>query len=183
MDLKTKKTLIAVFIAFLMITSIAGFIFTPESNTQIKKYKDVDFARDGDRWTTDFGGKRISILADPESLQEQKIVSINNLNFAEKIYLSINPKEDLGRVSIELNSLLSLLTPRVVNSCYVDIDECKSSPIKQCKDATISNKVILIKLENTTSINYHQNCLEIKGKEDEIIKFLDSMIVSAIQPL
>ena len=183
MDNKNKKILISIFIAVLMTTSIAGYIFAPQSedNTQKKKYNNLEFIREGERWTTDINGRKISIFSDPGALSEQKTISITNLNLAQKIYLSVNPTENLNRISAELNNFLPLLTPRVITSCYVDIKECKSLPIKTCNDATNLNKVILIKIENITAVNFHGNCLEIKGSEEEILKFIDNLIVSTVQ--
>lgn len=165
-----------------MITSVAGFIFAPEDNNNQEKkvYKNIEFVRDeNNRWLVN-NRNQITITVSPTNLKEQNIINIDELNSAEKIYLSLNPSQNLNRILLELNSLLPLLKPKIVSSCYVDLSECNTLPIKTCKDATNLNKVILINLDNRTNINYNNNCLEIKGDEKDIITFLDNLIVSLL---
>ena len=165
-----------------MVTSIAGYIFVPQDNlnSQTKKYKNHEFVNINVRLTTNFNAQQVSILKSPELIQEQNVVSISTLNSAEKIYLSFNPTENVNRILFEINNLLPFLKPRVITSCYEDMKECKSLPLKICNDATDLNKVIIIKIENNTNLNYNKNCLEIKGSEENILGFIDDLIISAI---
>ena len=182
MNEKNKKILISVFIAILMITSIAGFIAFPQTKTidEKKFYKDLEFTREGDRWTTDANNQKISVLINPEEIKEQDIKA-KDLFSSQKIYISVNPKDNLGRISQELNNLFNLLNKRIITSCYSDIPGCESLLIKTCKDATNLNKVIIIKIENNTNIKYNPNCLEINGDEKEIVNIIDYLIVSSIK--
>src|SRR3989344_4024401 len=141
-----KKIILSSFIIFLMVTSIAGFIFAPEENQfeEKKNYKDIEFVKKGERWFTTVNNNEYSILIDPNTLSEQNIISLNNFKTAQKIYVSVDPRQQLGRILPELNYFLSFLNNKIVSSCSLDIAECKSLPIRTCKDATAFNKVILI---------------------------------------
>ncbi len=183
MDAKKKKLILALFISFLMVTSIAGFISLPSDNSNIetKQYKGLEFSYINDKWVAFVNNIPIQLAFDPEILGEQEIVNLNKLNSAEKIYISTDQNET-GNFLIyqELNSLSQLLIPKTINSCFEDSQECVKLPLKSCEDAKDLNKVIVIKKENNTNIKYNNNCLEIIGSESEIIKFIDQLILSSL---
>ena len=78
------------------------------------------------------------------------------------------------------NIFSQLISPKIINSCYIDSEVCKKLPVKTCNDAKDLNKVIIIKKENKTNIKYNNNCLEIIGNEIEIVKFIDKLILELI---
>ena len=81
MDTKKKKLILALFISFLMITSIAGFVSLPEENNpDIKKYKGLEFSSINNKWVVYVNNNPISLSFDPESLEEQKIINPKQLN-------------------------------------------------------------------------------------------------------
>lgn len=178
-----KKVVLSIFIVVIMVSSIAGFIsFSPDedSNKEIE-YKNIKFTKINEQYTTIFNNNQITISKNPLLLEEQNMINPQKeLNSAQKIYISINPKEDINRVVFELNNLIKVLRPKAITSCYIDIEECKKLPIKTCKDATNLNKVIILKKENTKTINYKNNCLEIIGSDNDIITFIDQLILSTI---
>ena len=183
MKLKTKKIIIALFICFLMVTSIAGFIAISEEdnsfNQEKKYFKEREFVRENDRWTTDFNGNKISILINPELLREEAI-DFNKLRQSEKVYVSLNPKNDISLIGSEINLFLQMLNKKLILSCYEDSEECKNLPLRTCKDATSLNNVILVKLNNQSKFEFNQNCLQIEGSEKEIATYVDSLIVSLL---
>lgn len=183
MEFKTKKIIVALFISFLMITSIAGFIFAPDESTvnlEKKYYKNLEFTRENSRWVTNYNGVLVPIFTIPDLLQEQNIVNPNELKSSQKIYISVNPKQNLGNVFNELNSLTNALNVKIVTSCYEDNEECKKLPLKTCKEANNLNKVIVVKIDNSSILEYNRDCLTIQGTEKEIIGFIDNLIVSLI---
>ncbi|MBS3171551.1 hypothetical protein J4449_02990 [Candidatus Woesearchaeota archaeon] len=180
MDTKKKKLILAIFISFLMISSIAGFITLPanENNFEIKIYKGLEFSNINNKWVYLLNNNPIPLSFDPELLQEQDITSPSELNSAGKIYVSSDQEESNNLIYQELNILTQLLIPKTVNSCFEDSEKCSKLPLKKCEDAKDLNKVIIIKKENNKEIKYRDNCLEIKGSETEIIRFIDQLILS-----
>ena len=179
-----KKVLLSSFIILLMVTSIAGFIFIPQDNSgnsEKRVYDGIEFVRTNDRWFTTVNNNQYSILISPDQLSKQNSINLNDLRRAQKIYISVNPKNNLQRILPELNYFLSFVNTRIVSSCYLDIPECRSLTLKTCKDATELNKVIVIKTEENTKISYTNNCLQMIGTESEIVKFIDELIVSVIK--
>lgn len=166
-----------------MVTSIAGFIFIPDRNPNEEKIvsNGIEFVRNNDRWFATVNNNQYSVLVSPDQLSTQNIIKLNDIRKAQKIYISANPKQQNQRILAELGYFLSFVNTKIVSSCYADIPECRALPLKTCKDATESNKVIIVKLEDNTSINYNNNCLQIAGSESEIVKFIDKLMISVMK--
>lgn len=181
MDLKKKKLILAVFISILMITSIAGLINLPENqNSTIKKiYNGIEFNYINNKWIALVNNLQIPLSFDPEILGSQNITSVNELNSAQKIYLS-NNQNLTNNIYQEVSIFTQLSSSKIINSCYEDSEACKKLPVKTCNDAKDLNKVIIIKKENKTNIRYLNNCLEIIGNEIEIVKFIDQLILDLL---
>ena len=182
--IKRTKIILALFICFLMITSIAGFISLPEpnqdNNFETKTFNGIEFKNINNRWVTLVNNNQIALSFDPEIIGKQDILNIQELNSGEKIYFSTDQNSTDQRIYQEINSLTALLKPKAVNSCYEDSEKCKTLPLKTCNDAKGLNKVIIIKKQKITNIKYNNNCLEIIGTETEIIKFIDQLILSLL---
>ena len=166
-----------------MITSIAGFVIFPESENnvnEIKKFRGFDFVNINNKWVAAVNNNQVVISFDPELVGEQNIIPIGELNSGEKIYFSSDQNATNYQIYQEINSLAPLLKPKTVNSCLEDSEICAKLPLKTCNDAKDLNKVIVIKEQNITSINYKNNCLELIGTETDIIKFIDQLILSLI---
>ena len=166
-----------------MITSIAGFISLPSDNPNnfaTKVYKGIEFSNINNKWVASKNNPQVALSFDPEIIGEQDIIDINVFNFAEKLYVSTDQNETNFRIYQEVSQLSQLLKPKVINSCYIENEICKSLPLKTCTDAKALNKVMVIKVGNTHSIKYGDDCLEIKGGETEIIRFIDQMILSIL---
>src|SRR3989344_4725535 len=181
MNKNKYKIFLTIFIVLIVVTSIAGFVAFPsnvsneqnnEQSKEKKYYNGIEFLRTNNRWNAILGNTQISIYSSPDSVRKERITNAKNygLNQAQKVYISINPEDNLDRAMSEIGNLQLILRPRLVVSCYKDSEKCKSLLLRTCKEATSLNKVVIIKKENITSLNYNQNCLEIKGSESEIIK-------------
>ena len=169
-----------------MISSAAGFIFSDsasdDSNLVTKKYKGNEFISLQTGWVTSINNQQIFIYNDPEliGLGKTLIKDEYRLNSAEKVYLSINPEVELDKILSHFNNIALLIKARISVSCYEDSEECKTFTIRTCENANPANKVIIIKEQQNLSINYKDNCLEVYGSEEEILKFVDQMILSLL---
>ena len=182
-----SKILISIIIIFLMITSVLGFISLSSTSTKIN-YKGLKFKNIDDRWIAIINNQQIinavvfviiSLAFSPEELPNNPtIISLNDLNSAQKIYVTSNPTENTQQAQIEFfNNLMPFLSPILIQACTEDIPQCSEKPLKTCQDATPTTKIILFKESNQTLINYQNNCLTIQGKGQDLIKKIDSLVL------
>ncbi len=178
---KNKKKLItlsiALFFMVIMATSILELYVRNGSEDEIYDYNGLKFANTGNGWLAyRQDGRPIYILSNPKDLENITISPINiaTLNYAQKAYLSYNPKE---RNKIALSEFFRemKISPRIVNACYEDNEQCANLPIKTCEDTTTSVAVILLRESNETSVTFINNCLSIQGKE--LTKVMDKLIL------
>lgn len=147
---------------------------------KVVKYNGYKFSKAEGGFMTYVDGKKIVLYNNPNELTNTTtgFADFNELNSAEKIYVSVNPEDNLGNYLFGLQyNLLNNLKPKKVSACYVDNELCKELPLKDCKDASARIKVILIR-KGDTKIEYKDNCLIIQGKDEELVKFIDKLILN-----
>jgi len=173
-----SKVIISIIIIFLMISSVLGFISIRSSNTETITYKDQKFKNINDRWVTIINNQQISLTYSPETLTSTPtIISLNDLNSAQKIYITSNPTENTQLQQAELlSNLIPFLTPQLVQACTEDTPECANKPLKTCQNATQTVKVIQFKESDQNIITYQNNCLIIQGNQ-ELIKKIDKQVL------
>lgn len=178
---KDKKKLITFGIAFffilIMATSVLELYIGGSDKEEVYDYNSLKFVNTGNGWLAHKqDGRQVYIVSNPKDLENITINSVNlgNLNFAQKAYLSYNPKER-NRVALSEFIREIKISPRLVAACPVDNDACANLPIKTCDDATTSTAIILIQETNETSVTFINNCLTIKGKD--LTKVMDKLIL------
>ena len=175
---KKIKILLPIFICLIMITSILGFMSS--SDSEKVKYKGYVFREINNGWSTYIKDKQILLVNNPDELKENSTgVTLEKLNSAQKIYLSINPEDNLFLSGLQ-NNIIPFLTPKLVTACYEDTDACINLPLKDCKDAVNSIKVILVKKSENSKFYYKDNCLVIEGDKEEIIKSIDRLTLELL---
>jgi len=176
--IKGKKILLPLFICFIMVTSILGYM-SSYSKEKIK-YKEYKFSKIDNGYLTYVKGNKIILVNNPNELEDYDInINLNELNSAQKIYLSINPKDNLFLGYLQ-NNIFPFLIPRIVVSCYEDNEDCVNLPLKDCKDATENIKVILVKRSKNSKFYYKDNCLVIQGYQEDINKFVDKLTLELL---
>ncbi|MAG20179.1 hypothetical protein CL618_01980 [archaeon] len=173
------KIIISLFIIFLMISSVLGFISVQSSSVKTIKYKDLKFKNIDDRWVTIISNQQVSLKYSPESLPNNPtIITLNDLNSAQKIYITNNPQENTQEAQSEfLGNLIPFISPSLVQACSEDIPSCSEKPLKTCQDATSSVKIIQFKQSDNIIVNYQDNCLLIQGNNQDLIKKLDKLVL------
>ena len=173
-----KRLLLPLFICFIMITSILGYMSS--SDLEKIKYKGYKFNKVDNGWLTYIDNKKIILSSKPSGeISNNLKISLNELNSAQKIYLSINPKDNLFLGYLQ-NNILPFLVPIIVVSCYEDNEDCVNLPLKDCKDANKDIKIILIKKDKNSKFYYKDNCLVIQGNQEEINKFIDKLTLELL---
>lgn len=175
---KIVKIALPIFICFIMITSILGYMNS--SNSEKIKYKDYKFYKIEDKFIGYVGDVKVILMNNPNGLDSYRSkIKLTDLNEAQKIYLSLNPKDSLFLGTLE-NNIFPFLVSKVVISCYEDNEECVSSPLKTCTDASQEIKVILIKKDKNSKFYYKDNCLIIQGNQEEINKMIDGLTLGLL---
>lgn len=176
---KITKIILPFFIIFIMVMSGIGYM-AGRNSEEVIKYNGFKFSKVDNGWLTYSNDLPVILINKPSELEgiDAGFVSLNELNSAEKIYLSSNPKDNLGRYLQGLQfNVLKRLKPRIVQACYTDNEECKDFVLKDCNDASSSVKVILIK-KGKNLIEYKDNCLIIQGEDEELVKYIDKFIMN-----
>ncbi len=178
---RNKKTLyIGIIIAFLMVTSIAGYVGNRSSNSEQYKYNKHLFVKVNNGWLTTIGNRQIFLNYGPKDLENLSAdkVLLNELNKAQKIYISFNPDNEIEKGVYELqNNVFPLLTTQTVRACTEDIEGCEDKLIKNCNDASQYTIIISIKRSNETKAVYNNNCLDINGDGEGLIRIIDKVIL------
>ncbi len=173
-----KRLLLPLFICFIMVTSILGYMSS--SDLEKIKYKGYKFNKVDNGWLTYIDNKKIILSSKPSGeISNNLRISLNELNSAQKIYLSINPKDNLFLGYLQ-NNIFPFLVSRIVVSCYEDNEDCVNLPLKDCKDANKDIKIILIKKDKNSKFYYKDNCLVIQGNQEEINKFIDKLTLELL---
>ena len=130
-------------------------------------------------------GQKYTFLYDPRELQELQpaLVTLTQLQYSSKFYLSINPDHDTGLAINEFNRLIvPLLAKRVTLTCTEDLEGCEDLLIKTCEDATPEAKVIVYEESETPGISYKFNCLRIQGSGQDMARLTDKLALDLIIP-
>lgn len=175
-----KKTgiILVIFIIFIMVTSILGY-FGGESE-EVVKYKDYKFVKVQNGWMGYVNDKKVLLSNNPNELENISLgIKLKDLNSAKKIYLSLNPEDNVVLYNFE--NILSLLTLAPVRACNEDMPTCENLPLKTCNDAETNVKIILIKKQEKLEYGYTNNCLYIKGNLNEIRKVLDKITLELLE--
>lgn len=178
---KILTYVLVLFIAFIMVSSIIGFIQTGTGdNANFYEYKGNRYIAQGNGWLTYIENKPIVLSYGPVDLEQiNPGFDLNQIVFADKVYLSFNPAENIQRAIIDLTKNINFNKP-LINSCFSDSELCANLPLKTCEDASIDTVVILLKESNKTEISFENNCLAIEGESDFIIRVIDKLVLTSL---
>ena len=181
-----SKVLVGLFLAFLMVSSIAGFVIDQASFTNQGKVKYLgrSFAQTDQGYLTYLGNDQILISSDPRNVQLYQgleSLSLEELNSAGKIYFTFNPSDNLQNTLSYFNAaIVPRFNKNMIISCKADSPECADLPIITCADATESIKIIQLDLADSPSLTYNNNCLLIQGNQATLPNLFDSLILDLL---
>ncbi|MBU2639693.1 MAG: hypothetical protein KKG75_03225 [Nanoarchaeota archaeon] len=173
------KIILPLFLASLMILSIIGFSLnsTQTENISKVKFNGYNFQQTDQGWTAYKDNQPILISQNPESLNLIiQPISLQEINSASKIYFTFNPEENLQALYYFDINIRPKLKSFII-SCIKDSEQCSQLPLKTCKDASATDKIIQINLAEKSSLTYENNCLHIQGNDLEIQNLVDSLIL------
>lgn len=184
LEKKSRKLFIPIFIALIMILSVLGFMWRGPSEEQYE-YNNLLFTKVKNGWVTYTDNKAFLLTYSPEELKNITAnVFLNNLNYAQIIFFSLNPEEDVYQAVYDFQiNMNNLFTPLLIPACTANVSKCINITLKNCQDATENTKIIIFKEENQTKITYKNNCLTIQGKGENLTKATDKLILTLIEQI
>ncbi len=163
-----------------MVLSVLGFSINGTDNSMVK-YKNMKFTRtEKGIWTAIINNKPVYLLNNPKDLENISDIKIDikELNKFNKVYFSSNPKEPIVNELAGFNTnILPLLTAAIRPACFIDMDECRNYPLKNCSDADSATGIILVKKSNINKMDYINNCLTIQGSSEGLKKLIDKWVL------
>ncbi len=177
---KLKKLIVPLFIVFIMVFSIFGYMANKSDKTEKIQYNDYKFIKSDFGWVAYKDDNPILIQNNPLDLKEiqEPQITLQDINSAQKIYLTFNPEENLYQALNPFSQQISPLLSRFTQACTKDGPKCSNFPLKTCSDATDFIKVIQIQENNMTKLEYINNCLIIQGKGENLTKAIDKLTLT-----
>ena len=163
---RSKQILVSAVLIGILFISIIGFGFQDTSEgKEGLKYNGLEFIETNGYWLTDTQDVTFVFKYNPKQVED--IASdINQLdNYYDKP-LYINSKN--GEAASEIYVNLDQFVKRIQQACLEEECLYENAPIKTCED-----NFIIIQESNETSITQYQNCVYIKGPQEELIKLTD----------
>ena len=160
--------------------SVLGYSIRGDSSTSIK-YQGIKFIRDNQGiWSARVNDKLVYVLNNPKNLENISNIGIDILEFNsyKKIYLSTDPSEQINNLLGGFTTnILPLITTTIRPACFIDLESCKTLPLKDCNDSDSDTGIIVIKKSNINKIEYSNNCLIIQGDSEELQKMIDKWVL------
>ena len=156
---KKSRNLMTIFVAVILLASIAGFAFEFNTSEQTK-YKEFKFSQAANGlWQTSVNGKSIQTSLLPQDVENITISGSIDLNdFSGKIYYiakswNMQAMQELGN-TLNAKQFQPACLPEQENET-----DCSDLPLKSCSDASFNQPIIIFKEANETSAEYSNYCL------------------------
>ena len=180
----SKQNLISLFIIFIMITSVLGYM-AGKTGIQKEKYNGYSFIKKNSVWTTTIDKKEFNFNYLPSAVELIKLnESIKNrlTNTAE-----IDSASDLDDPYTETIALVQHNLNQELNSRNIFLrtgltkENKYNLAIITCNDATPQIPVLYFKKSNQTSISLEDNCIIAEAEsESDLIKIKDRILYSIL---
>ncbi len=180
---KFSRFFIPLFILITLVLSAFGIIVFKQPESETFEYKNNLFIQETSGFSTRINNQKITFLYDPRTLENLSItpITLTQLSYGSKFYLTANPNDDVGLALYEFNRLIvPLINKRFVQACSEDVAGCENTVLKTCADATPEEKVVLFKESNSSSLTYNLNCLIIQGSGEEMTKLTNKLALNFI---
>ena len=167
---KNTGVIVSIFLAVLMVSSIAGYIANQNSGSI--RYKGKKFTQTTDGWKTTIDGQTHYFAYAPPEVESIDFPSMN-LQSAVEIDMTYDPldryKESIAQSLFELSS--SLGQKKIyLRQGFTSKNEF-GLPIITCNDSSATVPVISFRDSNTTGIRQENNCLIVESNNDQSFRF------------
>ena len=184
---KEKKSrwgaFLVIFIAFIMISSVIGFLYSGETDTF--KYKDLKFKRTQTEWYTTINDQKLTFNYFPSEVEQ--------IELSEEITTILLNKPEIDTTS-DLNDTFSeeialaqynfALTSSNLN-IYIrrgfTTNNTFNLPIITCEDSTFAVPIIHFKQSNQTKISMNNSCIIAEARNNiDILRTKDRLLYSIL---
>ncbi len=172
----SKKVVLTVIIAFIMITSVIGFVtMREEKNNNVGdkiSYNGYDFIKVEEGWLVNINKRQFVFRYNPKELEN---IDVNYVFNANKLYIAYdasNTDQNIKYFVDKLTSIFELVGIRPVQACISE-EKCPNIPIVDCKS---NNKMIEIKKSEESKISLEDNCLLMEGSVDYLDKATEKIV-------
>src|SRR3989344_4698732 len=169
------KIIITLFIAFIMITSVIGFIWSSDSsstdNFEVLEYNNHQFKS--------VNGKYLLEINNNEYVFDNSPYDLNNFDFeqfnleSDKYYISFNPEEKDLNMEYSIQKLYLVLRSLNVNvqlACFKEEGCDNNLPVKNCEDYSF-----YLNDGDSTKVYKDNKCVVVQGNNQGISKAVDKI--------
>ncbi len=167
---KRNGMIIGLLLVGVMLFSVLGYAFRGGGNEDIKKlsYNGFEFVEENGFWFTSIENLQFAFKYNPQQIGEinSELKSLDNYYY-KPLYISSENSE----AELEIYRNLDQIVLRMQPAC-LDEKECDENiPVKTCE-----NNFIIIKKDNNSEITQDENCVFIKGDEENLTKITDEFL-------
>lgn len=161
---------------FLMFLSVLGYSLSGrlgnQSEAETLVYNGYEFVPRGSYWNLNIQGFDFYFAFSPEATENASVYTsgeIRSLNEYSGLPLYI--QSESSAASAEIYTNLNQIVERMQNAC-IDEDNCEDNvPVKDC-----TSNFIIIEEDDSLSIEQDENCVYIRGEQEELVKVTDEFL-------
>lgn len=176
-----KETIMGLFIAFIMMSSMFGVFLSQSSRNTKLRYNNHVFETPGDgKLYTEINNQEVYFFNNPDTFNTSYIPDkfITDLQNTGMLYFTLNKNDTLINEIMKLESDIST-NVFSTNNLYIQLGTTsnETKDTITCENATEYIPVIYVKEDNNTDVTYENNCLiaNVQSNSD-IIKLRDSIL-------
>ncbi|MBL7058948.1 hypothetical protein ISS08_00655 [Candidatus Pacearchaeota archaeon] len=170
---KRNQVIIGSILILIMFSSVIGYGFqtssTESPSSSQSTYNGFEFLNQNDIWYLTINDVNFAFRYHPTQVGQTNM-SLNTLNeyYQKPLYIQSFNAEAEAEVYLNLGQL----TLRTQKACFEQCDDENSTlPIKTCQD-----NFILIEESEINEVVQEDNCVFIRGSEENILKTIDSFL-------
>lgn len=181
---KSRWGAILVFlIAFIMISSVIGFLYGGETDTF--KYKGLKFKRTQTQWYAAINNQKLTFDYFPSEVEQ--------INLSREIITSLLNKPEIDTTSeindtfseeialAQYNMALTLNNLNIYTRRGFTANSTFNLPVLTCKDATLAVPIIYFRQSNETKITMENNCIIAEARNNiDILRIKDRLLYSIL---
>ena len=182
-----KQTVLSIILAVVLVSSILGIMVNRDSNPDNFKYsfnnKSIDFGTIGNRYYLDFGEKRVFFYNLPDQIRTNiSFDAADRIKNSQMVYVTFDPDDNqqnlipIDLTRLELNEEFFNNNKYLISGKTSNSSNYPNLPILDCANATAYIPVIKFQNSNTTEIIEENNCIIMKGRNLDFIKYRDLIL-------
>ncbi len=186
-----KSLILPLLLALILILSTFGIILNSSqdnTNTETIEYKEYIYTQIPQGWKVKKDSITVLFHYTPQELADMpnitSIISLVSLQQSRKIYVANSPLHDTSLAEAAFQGgIQPLLSTQVIPACWEDGKGCENKPLKSCKDATSSEKIVEFRLVNAskTSVTYENSCLIVSTAPETALQATEALLFRLLE--